>query len=41
MRTTTPLAEPMIGLFRTEVIRHPGHWRGLDDVEYATPEWVA
>ena len=30
----------MIGLFKTEVIRHGGPWRSLDDVEYATLEWV-
>ena len=35
------LAESVIGLFKTEVIRHTGPWRCLDDVEYATLEWVA
>ena len=35
------LAESVIGLFKTEVIRHAGPWRSLDDVEYATLEWVA
>ena len=35
------LAESIIGLYKTEVIRHGGPWRGLDDVEYATLEWVA
>jgi transposase InsO family protein len=35
------LAETIIGLFKTEVIRHAGPWRSLDDVEYATLEWVA
>ena len=35
------LAESVIGLFKTEVIRHAGPWRRLDDVEYATLEWVA
>jgi transposase InsO family protein len=34
------LAETVIGLFKTEVIRMRGPWRGLDDVEYATLEWV-
>jgi transposase InsO family protein len=34
------LAETMIGLFKTEVIHHRGPWRNLDDVEYATLEWV-
>ena len=31
----------MIGLFDTEVIRHAVPWRGLDDVDFATLEWVA
>jgi putative transposase len=35
------LAESVIGLFKTEVIHHAGPWRGFDDVEYATLEWVA
>jgi transposase InsO family protein len=35
------LAESIIGLYKTEVIRHAGPWRSLDDVEYATLEWVA
>jgi putative transposase len=35
------LAESVIGLFKTELIRQTGPWRGLDDVEYATLEWVA
>jgi transposase InsO family protein len=34
------LAETVIGLFKTEVIHRDGPWRGLDDVEYATLEWV-
>ena len=34
------LAESMIGLYKTEVIRHEGPWKGLDEVEYATLEWV-
>ena len=34
------LAESIIGLYKTEVIHHRGPWRGLDDVEYATLEWV-
>jgi transposase InsO family protein len=32
------LAESVIGLFKTELIRQVGPWRGLDDVEYATLE---
>jgi putative transposase len=35
------LADTIIGLYTTEVIRHAGPWRSLDDVEYATLEWVA
>ncbi len=34
------LAETIIGLFKTEVIRRRGPWRNLDQVEYATLEWV-
>ena len=35
------MAETVIGLYKTEVIRRDGPWRNLDDVEYATLEWVA
>ena len=35
------LAESVIGLYKTEVIRHDGPWRSFDEVEYATLEWVA
>jgi putative transposase len=34
------MAESIIGLFKTEVIRRRGPWRSLDDVEIATLEWV-
>jgi putative transposase len=34
------LAETIIGLFKTEVIRQQGPWRGIDAVELATLEWV-
>ena len=34
------LAESVIGLFKSEVIHHRGPWRHLDQVEYATLEWV-
>ena len=34
------LAESVIGLFKTEVIRRQGPWRDLDQVEYATLDWV-
>jgi transposase InsO family protein len=35
------LAESVIGLYKAEVIHRDGPWRGFDDVEYATLEWVA
>ena len=35
------LAESVIGLFKTEVIRRQDPWRDLDHVEYATLDWVA
>ena len=35
------LAESVIGLFKTEVIRRGGPWKGLEDVEFATLSWVA
>jgi len=34
------LAESIIGLFKTEVIRRRGPWRNLEAVEFATLEWV-
>ncbi len=34
------LAETVIGLFKTEVIRRSGPWRHLEAVEFATLEWV-
>ena len=35
------LAETVIGLFKTEEIYRRGPWQGLEDVEFATLEWVA
>ena len=35
------LAESVIGLFKTEVIRRRGPWKGIEDVEFATLTWVA
>jgi putative transposase len=35
------LAECVIGLYKTEVIRRRGPWKGLDEVELATLTWVA
>jgi putative transposase len=34
------LAETVIGLFKTEVIRRRGPWRNIESVEFATLEWV-
>ena len=34
------LAETIHGLYKTEVIRKRGPWRSLEDVEFATLEWV-
>ena len=34
------LAESVIGLYKTELIRPRGPWRNLDQVEYATLEYV-
>lgn len=34
------LAETINGLYKTEVIRRCGPWRSLEDVEFATLEWV-
>jgi len=34
------LAESVIGLFKTEVIRRQGPWRSLEAVEFATLVWV-
>jgi transposase InsO family protein len=35
------LAESVIGLYKTEVIRRRGPWRGVEGVEFATLTWVA
>jgi putative transposase len=34
------LAETINGLYKAEVIRHRGPWKQIEDVEYATLEWV-
>lgn len=34
------LAETTIGLYKTECVRHEGPWRGADDLELATLNWV-
>jgi transposase InsO family protein len=35
------LAETVIGLYKTEVIHKDAPWKGVDDVEFATLDWVA
>jgi transposase InsO family protein len=35
------LAETVIGLYKAEVIHRRAPWRSVEDVEYATLEWVA
>ncbi len=35
------LAESIIGLYKAEVIHRRRPWRGFEDVEHATFEWVA
>ena len=34
------LAETINGLYKTEVIRRNGPWRNIEEVEFATLEWV-
>ena len=34
------LAETINGLYKTEIIHPNGPWRGVDEVEFATLEWV-
>jgi len=34
------LAESIIGLFKTEVIRRKGPWRSIENVEFAVLDWV-
>src|SRR4051812_10934782 len=36
----TALAESVIGLYKTECVRHEGPWRGVDHLELATLNWV-
>ena len=39
-RHDNALAESVIGLYKTEVIRRKGPWRTLEAVEFATLTWV-
>lgn len=44
MPTTNALMECVIGLYKTECVRttvfHPGPYRSIEHVEYATAGWV-
>lgn len=39
-RSVNALAESVIGLYKTECVRHDGPWRGVDDLELATLSWI-
>ena len=34
------LVKPVMGLYKAELVRRRGPWRGLEDLELATLEWV-
>ena len=34
------LAQSVLGLYKAELVHRQGPWRGLDDRELATLEWV-
>ncbi len=34
------LAESVIGRYKAELVHRRGPWRGLDDLELATLEWI-
>ena len=36
----TALAESVNGFYKTELVRRQGPWRGIEDLEMATLEWV-
>ena len=40
LRSDLALAETINGLYKTEGIRRRGPWKSIDDVEFATLEWV-
>ncbi len=35
-----PLAETVIGLYKAELVHRRGPWRGVEDLELRTLEWV-
>jgi len=39
-RSINALAESTIGLYKAECARREGPWRGVDDLELATLNWV-
>jgi putative transposase len=34
------MAESIIGLYKTECVRHDGPWRTVDDLELGTLSWI-
>jgi len=34
------MAETINGLFKAEIIHRNGHWKGMEDIEFAALEWV-
>lgn len=34
------MAESVIGLYKTECVHHERPWRGVEDLDLATPNWV-
>jgi putative transposase len=39
-RSINALAESVIGLFKTEVVKKRGPWKTVDELELATARWV-
>lgn len=39
-RSINALAESIIGLYKTELVKRQRPWKGFDDLEIATAEWV-
>ena len=35
-----PVLRGQVSLYKAELVERKGPWRGLDDLEYATLEWV-
>jgi putative transposase len=39
-RSINALAESLIGLFKTELVKKQGPWRSFEQLELATAQWV-